>query len=118
MKHNEVKAYVKKKIKEVADEHKCDTLSADTSNSTRVLFIVDRSTLVTLLRVRTFFNDTEFSISLSSLENKCIETFTGNYMQLHIVRKALSEIGSLLGTGNVLGLVTKTLFESKGDKNE
>ena len=87
MKHNEVKAYFKKKLQKTISNY--DIISIDESSTYRKLLIVDPNTLDVKIMLNCFFGAKEFHIK--AFKNKgyeinlftdAFEDFKGNYMQL------------------------------------
>lgn len=87
MKHNEVKAYFKKKLKENITNY--DILSIDESSTYRKLFILNPNTLTVKVMINCFFGAKEFHIRAFENKNTKINIYTdayddfeGDYMQL------------------------------------
>lgn len=88
MKHNEIKAYFKNKLKEKLTNY--DVLSVDETMSSRNLYIIDKQTFETKMLVTTWFGTNEFDVKAFILDentkiNKYADYFVqakGNYMQL------------------------------------
>lgn len=98
MKHNEVKAFFKKQVIEKFPQY--TILSIDETSSSRVLYVLDRQTLETLIKITCWFGTNDFSISifdakyLSKLDhiNPYKDYFTqvqGNYLQLQKLSQCL-----------------------------
>ena len=62
MKHNEFKAFFKKKLQENLTEY--DIVSIDKSTSSRNIFILDKETLDTKIMVTSFWGTNEYSINV------------------------------------------------------
>ena len=105
MKHNEVKAYFKKKLKENIANY--DILSIDESSTYRKLFILNPNTLAVKIMINCYFGAKDFHIR--AFENKGIkiniytdafEDFEGDYMQLEKLGKFVQILKNWLEVKN------------------
>jgi hypothetical protein len=101
MKHNEIKAFIKKEIKARAQNIGWNALSVDSTNSTRTIYIIDPSSMQTKIRVKVFCNDTEFSVTLD-IPNYELSPLTigGSYTSFGKFAEVLLHLDRLLGVLN------------------
>lgn len=102
MKHNEVKAYFKKKLVEALPNY--DILSIDETMSSRNIYIVDKQTMDAKIYVDSWFATNDFHIKAFVIEyahiggrkiNKYEDYFCevkGNYNQILFLGKVIKEI--------------------------
>lgn len=112
MKHNELKSYIKNKIKKAVDDSGYDVVSIDETNSVKRFLIVDRETLLVQGLIRLFVNIEEFSlyyINAPHLKNSqrfnffkdSDSTAEGYNTQLHIVNQFINVVKQYITELNV-----------------
>ena len=106
MKHNEVKAYFKKKLCNELTGY--DILSVDETLSSRTLYIVDKETLRTKIMVKCWFATNDYHITCFYINKKHLKgdkinqykdffiDVKGNYTQLHNLSLIIEEIKNKL----------------------
>ena len=107
MKHNEIKAYFKKKLVQELTNH--DVLSIDESLSSRVLYVIEKDTLRTTTVIRCWFATNDYHISAYVVNNKHLKgeklnqykdqfiEVKGNYNQLHKLNIIMVAVKKHLG---------------------
>lgn len=103
MKHNEVKAYFKNKLKEKLKDY--DILSVDQTLSSRTIYVVAKETLKVILVLDCWFGTDEYSVTGFNITdehrnlNKKIHKFVdkdieikGNYTQLHYLKNLIDTV--------------------------
>lgn len=107
MKHNEFKAFFKKKLVEKLPMY--EILSIDETSSSRVLYIIDKNSLVCKFLLTCWFGTNDFSIEVFEAEkfkdvkiNKYKDFFlkcSGNYKQTENLGKLLNQLQTNLKVG-------------------
>lgn len=103
MKHNEVKAYFKNKLKEKFPAQ--DIVSIDETMSSRQIYFVDKETMRVWIYLDCFFGTNEFSVrafrtspenmSLGIKPHKYKDYFKevrGTYLQIHLLKDLIEDI--------------------------
>ena len=105
MKHNEVKAFFKKQVIEKFPQY--TVLSIDETSSSRILYVLDKQTLETLIKIKCWFGTNEFSVYVYDAKhlrelkhvNPYKDYFTkveGNYLQLQKISQCLCEMDNYI----------------------
>lgn len=104
MKHNEFKAFFKKKLDSVLSED-FEVVSIDEQTSSRKMFILDKKSLKVVYLITSFWGTKEFHIQLFEITESYqtgereFHTFqdadldiTGNYLQTHLFNEIFEKL--------------------------
>ena len=104
MKHNEFKAFFKKKLETVLNEN-FEMIAIDEQTSSRNIYILEKETLKTKFLITSFWGTNDFHIRLFEINDKqrnnkkelnkfedfCLDV-EGNYLQTHLFDKVFTKI--------------------------